>query len=147
MVSCYNQEEIMSTSADGTLQPGSGCRIMPFELGKKKSSSQQTDTEPTHSCLGAIDQDDFTRQIISTRMAVEHHRTESLAWFCLFRFLQVFFVVYLFCDLCVILCLKIDPSVLVILAPQGIHIFSPVLKKALQKMTYIDWERVCLCMK
>lgn len=40
MVSCYNQEEIMSTSADGTLQPGSGCRIMPFELGKKKSSSQ-----------------------------------------------------------------------------------------------------------
>lgn len=36
MISCYNQEEIMSTSADGTLQPGSGCRSMPFELRKEK---------------------------------------------------------------------------------------------------------------
>lgn len=36
MMSCYNQEEIMSTSADGTLQPGSGCRSIAFELTKEK---------------------------------------------------------------------------------------------------------------
>lgn len=72
----------MSTSADGTLQPGSGCRSMAFGLRKKKGSSQQTVTEPGHSCLGDIDQYDFTRKIISTRMAVEHHGTESLTCFC-----------------------------------------------------------------
>jgi len=36
MMSCYNQEEIMSTSADGTLQRGSGCKSMAFGLSKKK---------------------------------------------------------------------------------------------------------------
>lgn len=61
MMSCYNWEEIMSTSADETSQPGSGCKSVAFGLRKKKKgSSQCAATEPSHSCLEAIDHCDVT---------------------------------------------------------------------------------------
>lgn len=55
MMSHYNWEEIMSTSADGTLQRGSGCKSMAFGLREKKAIVNRL-TEPSRSCLGAIDQ-------------------------------------------------------------------------------------------
>lgn len=71
--------------------PAAWVRLKKYDIWikEKKGSSQWTVTEPSHSCLGAIDQYEFTRQISSIRMAVEHNRTESLSCFCLFGFILI----------------------------------------------------------
>lgn len=66
----------MSTSADGTLQPGSDCRSMALGLREKKKAlvNRLSQSQVTAALELLIS----TGQIISTRVAVEHHRTESL---------------------------------------------------------------------